>query len=130
MKDYQYQVLRFRREPVTDDLHNLGIVVFEPPTQEMRSQFLPSAKLTGLFKDVDVNDATMVVQYLEKELKLIEQRTIGGAKFTPFKSLSEITLQLIPMDNGPLFFGGTKTVTAENIQEAIKKAAGKYSIPL
>lgn len=111
MKTFQYQVLRYLPDRVSGEFINLGVVVYQPLTNELKAQFYSkSNRLHAFFPSVNTRYISKTVKEIDSFLK----KTGDYYSQTMFQeapqSLQEITTKILPKDDSALFFTETEKI--------------------
>lgn len=109
MKPYQYQVLRYRPDPVVEEFVNLGVVVFSPTDQTFDGRFLErSGRLSHFFPGINGRFVVSTVRQVQGELDRL--RSVNGAEFDyrAIDSVDKLTALLVPPNDAALRFSEVK----------------------
>jgi hypothetical protein len=101
MKKYQYQLVRYIHDRATSEFVNVGIIVFQPETQYLKSKFITKyARITQFFNDINGHYLMSTLRQFEKEVDRIA--ATANELFFEYKYVSEITNSILPKDDSAL----------------------------
>lgn len=101
MKPYQYQIIKYVHDHFTGEFVNIGVVVFEPESQYLQCTVSTKSKrITDMFPKADGKAVVQSLRYFKEQLTKKSNELKGIYK--PSISLSEITSQIIPIDNSTI----------------------------
>ena len=120
MKTFQYQVLRYLPDRVSGEFINLGVVVYQPLTNELKAKFYSKTnRLHSFFPSVNT-------RYISKTVKAIDSFLKNTGTYyssTMFQdapaSLQEITTKVLPKDDSALFFTETEKILDLNTESVL-----------
>ena len=109
MNTFQYQILRYLPDRVSEEFVNLGVVVYDPATKMLRSAFIVNTeRACCLFPGVDVNYLNGAVSSIKRHFdELSDSGRTGDELICPF-SLDNFTQIVLPTDDSALSFSETR----------------------
>lgn len=103
MKKFQYQVVRYRHDRVTGEFVNVGIIVYEPASGFVDSQFISKySRITQFFENVDGNYLIKILKQFKKEFEY-HSVSYKGLFSNTYKSINDISGMILPKDDFSLF---------------------------
>ncbi|EHM7982831.1 DUF3037 domain-containing protein [Elizabethkingia anophelis] len=103
MKKFQYQVVRYRHDRVTGEFVNVGIIVYEPASGFVDSQFISKySRITQFFENVDGNYLIKILKQFKKEFEY-HSVSYKGLFSNTYKSINDISGMILPKDDSSLF---------------------------
>jgi hypothetical protein len=126
MKTFQYQVLRYLPDRVSGEFINLGVVVYQPLTKELKAQFYTKTnRLHAFFPSVNTRFISKTIKSIDNFLK----KTATYYSETMFddapSSVEEITAKILPKDDSALFFTGTEKILDLNADSVLNDLFGR-----
>lgn len=132
MKQYQYQVLRYKHDIVTGEFVNVGIVVYQPKTNFFKAEMLNKyARISRFFKDVNGTHILQMLKAISSHIiRVNKELSELFANDHKQESLEEITNKILPRDDGSLYFSEVKfgmDISAElALQDLFERLVTKY----
>jgi hypothetical protein len=101
MRKYQYQLVRYIHDRLTGEFVNIGVVVFQPETRFLKSQFLGRfGRISQFFNDVNGYYLLTSLKNFEKQIDIISNR--NSELFYNYGNINEITEAILPKDDSAL----------------------------
>jgi hypothetical protein len=131
MKKYQYQLVRYIHDRATLEFVNVGIILFEPDSKFLKSQFINRfGRISQFFSDVSGHYLLATLRNFEKEINIISKR--GQELFFPYKNISEITNTILPKDDSALVcsevFYGLDVNIDSALSDLYNRLVNKYQL--
>jgi len=105
MKSFQYQILRFLPDRVSEEFLNMGIVVFDANTDELVVEFVEkTGRLTQIFPETSARNLLKAVKHIDGRLRTIASQIKKEIQFDKLNEISQITTKALPIDDSALFF--------------------------
>lgn len=103
MKKYQYQVVRYIHDRTTGEFVNVGIVIYMPGEQLLKSKFINKfSRLTQFFNEFNGHALLNTLRCFDKELNVISKRIASSDLFESYSSIEEITNSILTNDDSAL----------------------------
>jgi len=120
MNPYQYQVLRYRPDPVVEEFVNLGMVVFSPTDQHFDGRFLErSGRLSHFFPGINGRFVVSTVRQVQRELDRLRQRNGSELDYRALTSVDKLTALLVPANDAALRFSEVKFTMDVSLEAAL-----------
>jgi hypothetical protein len=127
MNTYQYQVLRFLPDRVSGEFVNLGVVVYDPKKHKLIGKFYQKiTRVSSFFPTVNSRYLASTLKFLQKEFEDICEQFNSELLFQKYKSIEEITKQVLPKDDSSLFFTDSKKMLELSIEIAVAELYEKF----
>jgi hypothetical protein len=105
MKTYQYQVLRFLPDRISEEFINLGIVIYDAKERKIESKFYQKiSRVSAFFPSVNSRNLASSLKYLQKEFDNISVNLKNEFSFDEYQSIDQITKEVLPKDESALYF--------------------------
>jgi hypothetical protein len=103
MKKYQFQVVRYIHDRITGEFVNVGIVLYMPESQFLKSKFINKfSRLSHFFVDLNGHSLLNALRQFDKEINIISKRLSRNDLFERFSSIEEITNSILTKDDSAL----------------------------
>ena len=105
---YQFAVLRYVHDPVTEEFLNIGIVVYSPEARYLKALINHNyGRLSDAFQKVNGTFYRKLTQSLENRLNYMHEKLSQGQLFDqPLDRLEILLGQILPPDDSSLRFSG------------------------
>ena len=104
---FQYAVLRYVHDPVTQEFVNIGVLLFAPEEAQIGCLLNTRySRLSNTFQQVDGPYIRAQLSALERMVGALRLRWQQGNWLERPKSVHELTSMLLPPDDSSLVFGG------------------------
>lgn len=105
---YQFAVLRYVHDPVTEEFLNIGVVVYAPEAHYLKALINHNySRLSNAFQKVNSAFYHRLTQSLENRLNLMNQQLSQGQLFEQAPARLELLMeQILPLDDSSLRFSG------------------------
>lgn len=105
---YQFAVLRYVHDPVTEEFLNIGVVVYAPEAYYLKALINHNySRLSNAFQKVNGAFYRRLTQSLENRLNLMNHQLSQGQLFEQAPTNLELLLApILPSDDSSLRFGG------------------------
>jgi len=105
---YQFAVLRYVHDPVTEEFLNIGVVVYAPDAHYLKALINQNyGRLSDAFQKVNGAFYHRLTQSLENRLNFINEKLSQGQLFEQAPARLELLLgQILPPDDSSLRFSG------------------------
>lgn len=105
MITYEFQILRYRPDHVSEEFVNVGLVMFEPASRALRSAVTRSiSRVTCLFPNQDGRQLQRRLRHLDGMLQEATRQLEEDLQFEALNSVLEITSRYLTPDDTALFF--------------------------
>jgi len=122
MKTFQYQVLRFLPDRVSEEFLNMGVVVYDPRSGKLAVEFIEkTGRLPQIFPESNTRNVLRTIKHISSRLKAIANQLTKEIQFEKFTEISDITTKALPKDDSALFF-----TVPENILDIDIDAVSTY----
>ena len=102
MKTYQYQIIRYTHDVLTEEFVNVGVVVFEPKTGYLKSKFINKfGRITQFYAEVNGHGILSALKAFESEIKRIANQ-LHELFRNDFEYIYQITNEILPKDDSAL----------------------------
>ena len=102
MKTYQYQIIRYTHDVLTEEFVNVGVVVFEPKTGYLKSKFINKfGRITQFYAEVNGHGILSALKAFESEIKRIANQ-LHELFRNDFEYIHQITNEILPKDDSAL----------------------------
>ena len=111
MKNFQYQILRFLPDRVSEEFINLGVVVYDPGNKKLNIKFIEkTGRLSQIFPEANNRYVLKTIKHICNSLNTIANRLSDEFEFEECDKISIITRSVFPTDDSALFFTEPKTI--------------------
>jgi hypothetical protein len=119
MKNFEYQILRFIPDRVSEEFVNVGIVFYSKSDKYLRGGFQKRIiRTSNFFPFLEVRHIQSTLKSLDNSIKDIGLRLWSELEFHLPASINEITSSLLVKDDTSLVFSDTKTGMDLSLEEA------------
>lgn len=119
MKNFEYQILRFIPDRVSEEFVNVGIVFYSKENKYLQSGFQKRiVRTSNFFPSLDVRHIQSSLKSLDNSIKDISLQIHSELEFYLPASVSEITNSLLVKDDTSLVFSDIKTGMDVSLEEA------------
>lgn len=119
MKNFEYQILRFIPDRVSEEFVNVGIVFYSKEDKYLRGGFQKRiVRTSNFFPFLEVRHIQSTLRSLDNSIKDISQRLHFELEFHLPESVNEITSSLLVKDDTSLVFSDAKTGIDLSLDEA------------
>lgn len=119
MITYHYQILRFLPDRVNEEFVNLGVVVFDPELNIVKSRFIDkSSRASTFFADINGRYLNATLKFLQLEFEKVSDKTVNELEYKKEKSLDDVTKSILPKDDSSLVFTETRSGLDVNVDVA------------
>lgn len=116
---YQYQILRYTPDQVSEEFVNLGVVLFDQHNRLLVSRFVDKgSRVSTIFPDVNPRYLVSTLKYIKGAFHSIAERFSGELHFSKRNDLEEITASVLPKDDSALVFSPVKLGRDINLKAA------------
>ncbi len=131
MREFQYQIVRYIHDRISEEFVNVGIVVYQPESEFLKGMFIKKfSRISHFFSDVNGQFLLSSLRQIEHEINIIADRF--GELFTHFKSLEEVTASILPKDESSLVCSevlyGLDVDPQSALDDLFHRLVEKYSI--
>lgn len=131
MKKYEYSILRYLHDQVTDEFINVGIILFSSEEKIVLFKSIESAKrISDFFNGVDGKRVRYLISSITSSVSNINKALSEELNFDGFNKIEKICDNIIPKDDSALFFSESKKGRTLDYQLAINnlydKMVSKY----
>jgi len=133
MKTYQYQILRYFHDLVTEEFVNVGIVIFSNKDKYLDSKFITKYRRISKFYSGHITN-NLLKNLRDLEIKLVKLNSDIKDKlpFDNYKDIKSITSKVLPIDDSALQFSEIKTGITLNydftLNDLFERIVNKYEI--
>ena len=111
MKNFQYQILRFLPDRVSEEFINLGVVIYDPRHNKLIAKFIDkTGRLSQVFPDANIKYILKTIKHIDNQLGVVEKRFSNELEFEKCDDISIITRSVFPKDDSALFFTEPKNI--------------------
>lgn len=120
MISYQYQILYYIPDPLTSEHVNLGIVIFDTKTKDLKFNFISKySRITNFFgSHVPGQHIINSIKNISRNLKLIQQKDSTLFGNSEIDDISQITTEVLQIDSSSIRFSNIKYGVDINFQSA------------
>jgi hypothetical protein len=105
MKNYQYQILRYRPDPISGEFANVGLIMYRPEEQYLEGRVVSSiSRLSNFFPETDGRSLAKTLQFIEKGVDRLKNQLATELRLVNYSSLEGITSSILPKDDSALQF--------------------------
>ncbi|MGB8190841.1 MAG: DUF3037 domain-containing protein [Chitinophagaceae bacterium] len=123
----QYQILRYMPDRVSGEFVNLGIVVFDPETQSLKSKFINRiGKISSFFPGMNSRYLIKSVKFIQDQMDILSARLMSEFLFEKKSSLDSITMAILPKDDSSLFFSEVKKMLDIHVESTINNLFTRF----
>ena len=102
---YQFSVLRYVHDTVTQEFVNVGVVVFAPEASFLQARCTDSyARISHMFRKIDGTQFRQISHYLESQICAQEKRFNSSLPFERPPALGSLLAQILPPDDSAFRF--------------------------
>ena len=102
---YQYSVLRYVHDTVTQEFVNVGVAVFAPEAGFLRARCTDSyARVSHMFLKIDGPQFRQIAHYLESRICAQEKRFSSSLRFEQPPALESLLAEILPPDDSAFRF--------------------------
>jgi hypothetical protein len=121
MNTYQYQVLRYLPDRVSEEFVNLGVVVYDGKNKQLAGKFYPKiTRVSAFFPSINGRYLASVLKSLQKTFDEICSRMNTELSLESFDSIDSITRGVLPKDDSALFFTESKKLLELSLEAAME----------
>ncbi len=111
MKSFQYQILRFLPDRISEEFLNLGVVVFDKQTKQLSVEIIEkTGRLSQVFPESNTRYILKAVRHIDTRLKVIANQLSNEFEFENNNEISVITKMALPKDDSALFFTESQSI--------------------
>lgn len=119
MIQYQYQILRYLPDQVSEEFVNLGVVVLDDDRQFLQFRFLDKAsRVSGFFPNANIRFITSTLTFLQGQFYSLSKRLYQELELDKGADLESLTRSILPKDDSSLMFSEVKRGRDVNIELA------------
>src|SRR6185437_1719902 len=105
MKSFQYQILRFLPDRISEEFLNMGIVVYDVENGQLAGEFIEkTGRLSQIFPESSNRNLIKLIKHIDSKLKTIANQLLNEFQFERISQISQITIRALPQDDSSLFF--------------------------
>lgn len=130
MKKYQYQIIRYIHDRLTNEFVNIGIVIYQLEDGFLKSRFLEKfGRISHFFNDINGHHLIVTLKQFEKEITRISIRT--DEIFFNYKNINDITNLILPKDDSAIecsdIFYGIDVDLESALNDLFERLINKYN---
>jgi hypothetical protein len=130
--DYEYQVLRYRHDPVSGEFVNIGIVFLDVKNRKLQARVTEKySRISHFFGHVSGPFLMKTIKHIEREFNKIGKQLKTELSFNTVKSVSDISSSVLPINDNGLFFSEVMHGWHINFESAFEatfdRLVGKYT---
>jgi hypothetical protein len=111
MKSFQYQILRFLPDRVSEEFLNLGVVVYDKQTKQLAVEIIEkTGRLSQVFPESNTRYILKTIKHIDTRLKIIADQLSKEFEFEKNNEISLITKRALPKDDSALFFTESQNI--------------------
>ncbi len=106
MKKYQYQIIRYMHDRVTNEFVNVGIVLYQPESKFLKAKTITKyGRISSFFGEVNGSFLLKNLKQFEKEISAIhaQMNVEIGAIHSDGLNLESVTFSVLPKDDSALY---------------------------
>lgn len=129
---FQFSILRYIHDPVTEEFINIGIVVYSREAKDIRAKVMSRyGRLSSTFLSIDGNYYRRVAGHIERQLNSYKTSFKQMNLYESLPATIEVILsQVLPPDDSSLVFSqagaGLSTDLEETLERLYIRLVGKY----
>lgn len=109
MINYQYQILRYTPDQVSEEFVNLGVVLFDLDNRVLSSRFVnKSSRISVVFPDASSRHLVSTLKHIKGAFHTIEERLSNELNLDKVGNIEEITGSVLPKDDSALVFSSVR----------------------
>lgn len=113
---YQYQILRFISNPISQEFVNLGLVLYSRQNRFLKFYAVKNvSRLHSFFPQVNSKHIQLILKELETQVTAMASRL--ASELFDFEDLENLTSQLLPPDDSSLQFSSAKSGQTQDVQK-------------
>jgi hypothetical protein len=129
MIPYEFSVLRYSYDPVTQEFINVGIVLYSPSTRLLQAQINSSyGRATKVFGKIDGSRYRFVLRHLQRELETLGNDLSQGLLFDSLGNMESALARILPKDDSSLRFDRGGAGVADDMVKACDKLYRRYVV--
>jgi len=109
MKSYQFQILRYKPDPVSGEFVNVGLILFHPNEKYLKGRVVESiTRLSSFFPETDGRNLAKTLHFIEGEIQRIAEELQKELYLKKYEDVESITKSILPKDDSALQFTDMK----------------------
>lgn len=126
-QNYDFVVLRYIHDIVSQEFVNVGVILFTPSNQEMKGKFLDSFdRMKRIFPDFNKRSFSMSVKAILNGLDQEKNRTEMSLQLSRTTDLTSRLRQILPADDSALQWSEIGSGVCEDHEEALNQLFSRY----
>lgn len=119
---YQFAVLRYIHDPVTEEFLNVGVVLYAPEAHFLQAIINPNyGRLSHAFQKVNGDFYRKVARALESHINQFSQQLRQGHLLDPLpRQLEQLLARMLPPDDSSFAFRGYGSGIGENLEQELQ----------
>jgi len=127
MIPYEFSILRYSYDPLTEEFINVGIVLYSPNAQFLQARLSTSyGRASKVFGRIDGAQYRSVLRYLQRELDKLAVDLNRGRLFGGAEVLRTTLSQILPIDDSSLRFDGGGAGISDDLAKTCEKLYRRY----
>ena len=124
---YEFSVLRYTYDPLTQEFINVGVVVHSPNARFLEARVNTNyGRASKVFRRIDGARYRFVLRHLQNELDRLGHEFAQGQLFSSFASLEFGLSQILPVDDSSLRFDRGGAGVTDNLVKTCEKLYQRY----
>ena len=127
MNTIHYKILRYLPDRVAGEFVNLGVVVFDPKNQILKSKFITEpANLLHFFPNINRIYLIESIKTIQHDLKIFSARLVSEFPLNKAYTIDQITRSILAADDSALFFSETRKTLDDDISLIIEDLFSRF----
>lgn len=117
---YQFSVLRYVHDTVTQEFVNIGVAVFAPGVGFLRARCTENyARISRMFLRIDGTQYRQIAHYIESQVSAQSKRFDSSLQFEPAPRLDTLLAEILPRDDSAFRFSDVGVGTSIDPRKAL-----------
>jgi hypothetical protein len=132
---FQFSLLRFVYDPLTQEFLNIGVVLFSPENNFLQARFTNRyGRISRMFGRIDGGSFKATTSYIERKVTAVNDKLVRGLLFRNIKEgLDSILNEVLPPDDSAIrfVFGGVGVSDdlSKTLDELFERYVARYESP-
>jgi hypothetical protein len=128
---YQFSILRYVHDTVTQEFVNIGVAVFAPEAGFLRARCTESyARISNMFQKIDGQHFRQIAHYIETQICNHERQFVSALRFEQLPPLDSLLAKVLPADDSAFQFSrigvGLSPDPSKTLEELFQRYVEAY----
>jgi len=127
MFEYEYQVLRYIHDIMTEEFVNVGLIIYAPKLKYLNSKSTYKySRFSSLYGDLPGKYIVKNIKHFENMIDTYSNRINSEVSFKQYNSIIDITSRILPKDNSSLQLSEIKKGLTLDINRTFEEIFYRY----